>query len=190
MPMNKAGLACVLALALVGGACASAPVRDGEGRTATPPLFVVDGRIVVDGDGTRIDPDSILDVKVLGGEQAMWAYGARGEHGAVLIATRPAAADAGGAGCWLANGCNDVALPPPRPAAGYIIRDQPSIQQGEPPLFVINDRGCKAGACGAVSLGDITGVWVVTGPAASALYGTAGVNGVVIITTRHPRARR
>ena len=189
--MNKAGLAC--ALALLGGACASAPVRDGEGRT-TLPLFVVDDRIVVDGDGTRIDPDRILDVKVLGGEQAMRAYGARGEHGAMLIATRPAAADAGGAGCWLANGCDDVALRPPRPprpaAGSMVIRDMPSIQRGEPPLFVINDRGCRAGACGAVILGDITGVWVVTGPAASALYGSLGVNGVVTITTRHPRARR
>lgn len=186
--MNKAGLAC--ALALVGGACASAPVRDGEGSTPLP-LFVVDGRIVVDGDSTRIDPGRILDVKVLGGEQAVRAYGARGEHGAMLIATRPAAADAGGAGCWLANGCDDVALRPPRPAAGYlIIRDMPRIQRGEPPLFVIDDRACRAGACGALSLGEITRVWVVAGPAASALYGSGGVNGVVIITTRHPRARR
>ncbi|MFL5540827.1 MAG: hypothetical protein ACJ8J0_17680 [Longimicrobiaceae bacterium] len=204
--MKRAGLACVLGLALVGGACmderitapvpVAARIRDGEGSVAPQPLFVVDGRIVVEGEGIEIDPEDILDVKVLRGEQAMRVYGARGAHGAVLIATRPAPADAGGPGCWLANGCSDVALPPPRaaapdarPAAGHCICEPGSLLPGQP-LFVIDGQACEKSACGAVSPGDIAAVEVATGPRATALYGTRAARGVVFITTRGAGERR
>jgi hypothetical protein len=204
--MKIPGLACTVVVMLGSSACrpdrivaptlAPTAVHDGGSREVRPPLFVVDGRVVDEGDGTGIDPAGILDVKVLRGEQAVPTYGARGVHGAVLIATRPAEAGAGGplAGCWLANGCADVALPPPpRPAAAPApgagdrirLRSCSSLRQGQPPLFVVDGRVCGRGACGVVSLGDITRVWVWIGVSASAVYGSAAASGIVVLDTRH-----
>jgi|GEM_PF-5652390 len=213
--MKIPGLACTVAVMLGSSACMSdriiaptqapmaAKIHDGEGREARPPLFVVDGRLVEEGDGTRLDPHGILDVKVLSGEQAVPAYGARGVHGAVLIATRPAEAGAGGplAGCWLANGCADVTLPPPSPppsppsAAGPATRGiriacPASLRLGQGPLFVVDGRICGREACGMVSPGDITRVRVLTSPVAAAIYGSAGASGVLILDTSHAGARR
>ena len=205
--MKIPGLACMIAMMLAGGACATDMVTvpatsvamrirdccDGE----VPPLFIVDGRIVVVGDGTEIDPADILDVKVLRGPQAVQVYGARGRYGAVLIATRPARADAGGpfAGCWLANGCADVPPPPPPPRPAVAVAaptgrvrlvSASSFRVGQPPLLVVDGRLCKPGACRAVSPDDITGVQVSTGLAAAVLYGSVGANfGVLLLTTRH-----
>jgi len=213
--MKPRAMACVLASALV-GACAAdrltapppapvaARVADGEGREAPPPLFVVDGRMVAAvGRGTRIDLGRILDVKVLGSKQAAQAYGARGANGAVLVATRAAEAGVGGpaAGCWLGHGCNDVTLPPPpptrRPAPISLapthrmsLVSMSTLSPRSSPLFVIDGRVCDLGECGAVSTGDITEVQVWTGPPATAIYGSNGANGVLIITTRHAGARR
>jgi hypothetical protein len=208
--MKIPGLACTVAMMLAGGACApdmvtapaTAPVatriRDCCDAEVPQPLFIVDGRIVVVGDGTEVDPADILDVKVLRGPQAVQVYGARGTNGAVLIATRPAEAGAGGpfAGCWLANGCADVPPPPPppppRPAVAVAaptgrIRmvSASSVGVGQSPLFVVDGRVCRPGACRAVSPGEITAVQVVAGPLAAALYGSAGARGVLILTTRH-----
>jgi hypothetical protein len=197
--MKIPGLACTVAMMLAGGACATdrvtAPatasvatrIRDCCDAEVPPPLFIVDGRIVEVGDGTEIDPADILDVKVLRGPQAVQVYGARGTHGAVLVATRPAEAGAGGpfAGCWLANGCADVPPPPPPPTGRILIHSESSVRVGQPPLFVVDGRNCKPGACRAVSLGDITDVQVFTGPPAMAIYGSAGAGGVLFLTTRH-----
>jgi hypothetical protein len=196
-------------MVLVGGACAAdritapatAPVttriRDCCGPEVPPPLFIVDGRIVEAGDGTEIDPADILDVKVLRGPQAVQAYGARGTYGAVLVATRPAAAGAGGpfAGCWLANGCADVPPPPPPPSTRPAIAvapptarvriSCPSSVMPTQPLFVVDDRVCESGACRAVRPDDIRGVQVWTGPLAGAMFGTRSARGVLILTTRH-----
>jgi TonB-dependent SusC/RagA subfamily outer membrane receptor len=200
--MKIPGLACTVAMLLAGGACADsitapamAPVptriRDCCGGEVPPPLFIVDGRIVVVGDGTEIDPADILDVKVLRGPQAVQAYGARGTYGAVIIATRPAEAGAGGpfAGCWLANGCADVPPPPP-PTAGIRIRIRCPATLGleRRPLFVVDGRACARGACPAVTLDDITDVEVWTGPPAAALYGSRGASGVLFVTTRRAGA--
>jgi hypothetical protein len=201
--MKIPGLACTVAMMLAGGACATdmvtlpstAPVatriRDCCDAEVPPPLFIVDGRIVEVGDDTEIDPADILDVKVLRGPQAVQVYGARGRYGAVLIATRPARADAGGpfAGCWLANGCADVPPPPPPPPPPrpVLVRCPPGMRVGQPPLIVVGRRACTPGACRAVSLGDITDVQVLTGPAAAAIYGSAGGGGALFLTTRHAR---
>jgi len=208
--MKIPGLACTVAMMLAGGACATdrvtAPatasvatrIRDCCDAEVPPPLFIVDGRTVVVGDGTEIDPADILDVKVLRGPQAVKVYGARGTYGAVLVATRPAEAGAGGpsAGCWLANGCADVPPPPPppppsRPAvavaapAGRIRMICRGSVMPTQPLFVVDARVCKPGACRAVNLGDITDVRVWTGAPAAAIFGTSGARGVVVVTTRH-----
>ena len=208
--MKIPGLACTVAMMLAGGACATdrvtapatapvaARIRDCCDAEVPQPLFIVDGHIVVAGDGIELDPADILDVKVLRGPQAVQVYGARGRNGAVLIATRPARADAGGpfAGCWLANGCADVPPPPPPPPPPPTIAIAAptgrtrmicpnSVGLVQSPLFVVDRRVCRWEACRAVSPGDITDVQVVTGPLAAAIFGSAGARGVLILTTRH-----
>jgi TonB-dependent SusC/RagA subfamily outer membrane receptor len=210
--MKIPGLACTVAMMLAGGACAdrvtapaTAPVatriRDCCGEEAPQPLFVVDGRIAVVGDGTEIDPADILDVKVLRGPEAVQAYGARGTYGAVMIATRPAEAGTGGpfAGCWLANGCADVPPPPPptrpvvaaaAPTGGIRMGCAATLGLERRPLFVVDGRACERGACRGVSPADITDIQVWTGPLAAATYGSRGASGVLFVTTRHAGARR
>ena len=57
---------------------------------ALRPIFVVDGQIIPDGPqaGNDIDPDLIVNVKILNGDDAARLYGERARAGAIVITTR------------------------------------------------------------------------------------------------------
>jgi hypothetical protein len=54
------------------------------------PLYVVDGRVLADGDLGNVDPASITAIEVIKAAAAVARFGPRAETGAVLITTRAA----------------------------------------------------------------------------------------------------
>jgi TonB-linked SusC/RagA family outer membrane protein len=97
-------------------------------------------------------------------------------------------------------------LPPNMTGAGsrVRIRGTSSLSLSNDPIYVIDGIRMQS-SCGSSSIGvggtlpcrtqdinpeEIESIDVVKGPSASALYGTAGANGVIVIQTKHGRSGR
>jgi TonB-linked SusC/RagA family outer membrane protein len=89
-------------------------------------------------------------------------------------------------------------------SAGIVIRGNSSLQGNNSPLIVVDGVPIDNQQLGAGSLGgardygdgissinpdDVESISVLKGPAASALYGARGANGVILVTTKKGRAR-
>jgi TonB-linked SusC/RagA family outer membrane protein len=75
----------------------------------------------------------------------------------------------------------------PGAAATVIIRGVGSINGGTAPLYVIDGIPVSAGVFSALSTSDIESVDVLRDASATALYGSRGSNGVIVITTKRGR---
>jgi hypothetical protein len=202
------GLVFVAGLVLANGACAPdsltaavpapAPtsIGSGVGRAVARPLFVVDGRVVEEGNAGEISPARVLELRVLQGEPAVQAYGVQAANGVVIITTRHPGD--GLAGRTRAGGCGGRALavaaahavPPPGPPAPIRLISFSTLRADDPPLFVVDGRLLDRNRCEHVDAGEIVQVRVEEGAEMTALYGARAAKGVVFITTRHAGARR
>jgi TonB-linked SusC/RagA family outer membrane protein len=72
----------------------------------------------------------------------------------------------------------------PGAAANVIIRGVTSISGGTQPLYILDGVPIQAAAFSALSAGDIASVDVLKDAVATALYGSRGSNGVIVITTK------
>ena len=70
------------------------------------------------------------------------------------------------------------------------VRGTPSISQSNEPLYVIDGFPMESGAFRLVSPSDIESIQVLKDASSTAIYGSRGSNGVVIITTRQGQAGR
>ena len=72
----------------------------------------------------------------------------------------------------------------PGAAANVIIRGVGSINGSTQPLYIIDGVPVQASAFAALSTSDIESVDVLKDAAATALYGSRGANGVIVVTTK------
>lgn len=77
----------------------------------------------------------------------------------------------------------------PGSAANVIIRGVGSINGSTTPLYIMDGIPIEAGAFASLSASDIESVDILKDASATALYGSRGSNGVIIITTKRGRAR-
>lgn len=77
----------------------------------------------------------------------------------------------------------------PGSAANVIIRGVGSINGSTTPLYIMDGIPIEAGAFASLSASDIESVDILKDASATALYGSRGSNGVIVITTKRGRAR-
>lgn len=76
----------------------------------------------------------------------------------------------------------------PGASANVIIRGVGSINGSTQPLYVIDGIPVEAAAFSALSTSDIESVDVLKDASATALYGSRGANGVIVVTTKRGKA--
>ena len=166
-------------------------------RTDRAPLFMVDGVIVSEQAAKDMLPEEISSIEVVKAPAALHAYGERGAHGVVRIASR--AAESGTTtveevraplGTPLARGGNEI-----RKRRGDVslmrlrasrIESDDAYKSASDPLIVL-DGVVVAGSFSMSSLApeSIESVEVLKGAAASRLYSQPrAANGVIRIKTR------
>ncbi len=76
----------------------------------------------------------------------------------------------------------------PGAAANVIIRGVGSINGSTQPLYIIDGVPVQASAFSALSTSDVESVDVLKDAAATALYGSRGANGVIVVTTKRGKS--
>lgn len=77
----------------------------------------------------------------------------------------------------------------PGSAANVIIRGVGTINGSSTPLYIMDGIPIEAGAFASLSASDIESVNVLKDASATALYGSRGANGVIVITTKRGKSR-
>lgn len=65
-----------------------------------------------------------------------------------------------------------------------------TISKVEPPLIIIDGIPLAEGQSGKLDPNDIESITILKNAEATALYGTRGVNGVILVTTKHPSPKQ
>ncbi len=119
-------------------------------------FYVLDGKMITREEVDKLDPGSILLIRVLKGDDAQEKYGDKGKNGVVVFTTK-----------------NDV---PPAP--------KPIFPGEGGPMFIINGKISSGMEWRDLKPDSIQSIEVMKGKAAEAIYGKAAKNGVVLITTK------
>lgn len=157
-------------------------------------IYVVDGKIIPT--ANDLDPDEVEDVTVLQGPEAFAKYGEQAKGGAILITTkkqplsRIVAALGKGEGLWVTPFFPSVSPAVPcRTVLGSTnskkVNPYPAgdnnplcVIDGEP-FEITTDTNARF-----IDPATIDSVWVLNEPAGTALYGSRGSRGVIILTIK------
>lgn len=157
--------------------------------TSEAPLYIVDGVIVEEQAARDIPADEISSIEVIKAAAALRAYGERGSHGVVSIATRSP-----GSLTALRKGKEPLGVPLTvegravrlRESAGGVMRVRaPTNMTASDPLYIV-DGVIISGKFSMSSMApeSINRIEIVKGVAAQKLYGPRASNGVIVITTK------
>ena len=122
--------------------------------TQKPPLYIIDGEIVK-ANGSSIQPEYISTISILKGDSVTAKYGKDAINGVVIITTKKT----------------------------FAIRCLPSLTSSQEPLYVVDEIIYK-GDKNKLDFENILKVDVLKDPKATAIYGSLGANGVIIIITK------
>nr|WP_262891429.1 von Willebrand factor type A domain-containing protein [Flavobacterium suaedae] len=137
------------------------------------PLFVVDG-VPVDEDSFRsLSQNDIASYSILKDAAATSIYGNRGANGVIVITTK------NGAGYYLGKSINSQS----KEEIKIELNKLNVLPNGKEPLYIIDGVAVDEVTYKSLSLDDIANCKVLKNGASTAMYGSKGTNGVVIINT-------
>ncbi|MFA8434727.1 MAG: TonB-dependent receptor plug domain-containing protein [Marinifilaceae bacterium] len=136
------------------------------------PLYVVDGKIVPERKFKKIDSEEIHSMNVLKGSSAILSYGSKGENGVILITTKKNS-------CKVSNssGLDENLSSPKVKIKGGKIKGAP--------LYVVNGTIIEDNKFKEIDPEEIQCINVLKDESATALYGSRGKNGVILIATKN-----
>ncbi len=119
-------------------------------------LYVLDGKTVTKEEVNKIDPKSILVIRVLRGDDALEKYGEKGKNGVIIFTTK-----------------NDMSPEP-----------KPSFFEEINPIFIIDGKIISKKEWEELNTNNIQKIEVIKGEKAVEKFGEKAGNGAVIITTK------
>lgn len=144
--------------------------------TAAQPLILVDGEIY-EGNLKDLDTKTIESVDVLKDKAATERYGSRGKNGVVLITLKKIVQPADTARRKATITLKDDQNP-------IVLFEGETRKKGEKPLYILDGVPMKEGDLNRLNPNTIESISVLKGASATALYGSRGANGVILITTK------
>ena len=133
-----------------------------EITTKNPPLYILDG-VEIDSKKMDIKPEDIDHIDVLKGKSGTKMYGEKGKNGVVLIYSKK----------------NSI---PPPPLTN--MAKKAGFDGENPPLIFLDGMIIEKSKMDAINPEDIQSISVLKDKSATAIYGDAGKNGVLLITSK------
>ncbi len=129
------------------------------------PLYVVDGKVMENGNINSIDPNTIEHVNIIKGTRATTLYGDKGVNGVVEVKTK-----------------NTVITGKVNPALNFTTKGTGGFPSGA--LYVINGKETSEKEAKELNPDLISSISVLKGESAIAAYGEKGRNGAILIITK------
>lgn len=138
------------------------------------PLFILDGKEMVEYEMADIDPNDIESISVLKNKSAIAIYGDKGINGVILITTKEAESKEAV--------YTDVTIIDDNNKEGLKLKTDGNLNFGEnPPIFYIDGEEATEKEVEILEPSTIESISVLKGKAAKEKYGKKGKNGVVLI---------
>lgn len=170
-----------------------------DAKNMPQPLYVIDG-VPVEGAGLEdLRPEDIREISIIKDSTAMAMYGEKAKNGVILITTKNGTSVAGGEGrkamAWTisetgrsksADGKETVELKLSGTGVNGSVTyfEKASAPISSDALYVLNGIRISKAQFGELSPAQIESITVMKDASATALYGSSGRNGVVLITSK------
>ncbi|VBB45644.1 Peptidase M56 BlaR1 (modular protein) [uncultured Paludibacter sp.] len=118
-------------------------------------IIILDGKEITGDEMIKIKPEDIDNVNVLKSEPATKVYGEKGKNGVVIIKRK-----------------------------GHLIDSNSPVDNSTAPIYIVDGIPTDKEKVSSIDGKEIASVSVLKDASATALYGTRGLNGVVLITTK------
>ncbi|MBA5629693.1 DUF6146 family protein [Moheibacter lacus] len=151
---------------------------------STKPLYFVEGKLIQESEVEKINPDEIESINVLKGEKAIEKYGDEGKNGVIEIILKKKT-DSSNIKEVLSGTVPGIKNITSSSQPIYIRCGLPSkdTRKGEP-LYVVDGVSKKINySLDEISANEIANIIVLKDSEATAIYGSNGRNGVIIIQT-------
>lgn len=138
------------------------------------PLFVVDGFPVDEKAFRSLNQSDIASFNILKDAAATSIYGNRGANGVIVITT-------------LQGQVTGIPIKKSEQSdaeKNYLLNSINTIRGNQEPLFVVDGISMDKASFSNLNLNDVASVKVLKDASATALYGSKGSNGVIVITTK------